>query len=117
MAKPIKIIPEREVDIASRTHFLRIFIKLFVAFAIPFVLIAGINAGLIADAIVSLVLTIIAVIFRGDESRWEEMLADLPFGRQAEAGEVADLILFCASDRASYLSGTVIDVDGGALYR
>lgn len=58
-----------------------------------------------------------AKITYGDESRWEEMLADLPFGRQAEAGEVADLILFCASDRASYLSGTVIDVDGGALYR
>ncbi len=53
----------------------------------------------------------------GDESRWKEMLADLPFGRQAEAEEVADLIVFCASDRASYLSGTVIDIDGGTLYR
>lgn len=58
-----------------------------------------------------------AKITYGDESRWEEMLADLPFGRQAEPQEVADLIVFCASDRASYLSGTVIDIDGGALYR
>ena len=52
----------------------------------------------------------------GDESRWEQMLADLPFGRQANAEEVADLIVFCASARASYLSGTVIDVDGGRRY-
>jgi NAD(P)-dependent dehydrogenase (short-subunit alcohol dehydrogenase family) len=58
-----------------------------------------------------------AKITYGDESRWEEMLADLPFDRQARAEEVADLIVFCASDRASYLSGTVIDIDGGALYR
>jgi NAD(P)-dependent dehydrogenase (short-subunit alcohol dehydrogenase family) len=53
----------------------------------------------------------------GDENRWEELLADLPFGRQAEPQEVADLVVFCASDRASYLSGTVIDIDGGKLHR
>jgi NAD(P)-dependent dehydrogenase (short-subunit alcohol dehydrogenase family) len=58
-----------------------------------------------------------AKITFGEESRWKEMLADLPFGRQAEAEEVADLIVFCASDRASYLSGTVINIDGGMLYR
>ena len=57
-----------------------------------------------------------AKVVYGDESRWEQMLADLPFGRQAKAEEVADLIVFCASDRASYLSGTVIDIDGGRLY-
>lgn len=53
----------------------------------------------------------------GDESRWEEMLTNMPFGRIAEAEEVADVVLYCASDRASYLSGTVIDIDGGQLYR
>ena len=53
----------------------------------------------------------------GDESRWEELLTNRPFGRIAEAEEVADLVLYCASDRASYLSGTVIDIDGGQLYR
>ena len=53
----------------------------------------------------------------GDETRWEELLKNLPFDRLAEAAEVADLALYCASARASYLSGTVIDIDGGAQYR
>jgi len=58
-----------------------------------------------------------AQVAYGDASRWEEMLADLPFGRQAEPDEVAALVVFGASERASYLSGTVIDIDGGTLYR
>ncbi|MFN0159781.1 MAG: short-chain dehydrogenase/reductase [Burkholderiales bacterium] len=53
----------------------------------------------------------------GDESRWEEMMTNLPFGRICEPEEVADLVVYCASAKASYLSGTVIDIDGGQLYR
>jgi NAD(P)-dependent dehydrogenase (short-subunit alcohol dehydrogenase family) len=53
----------------------------------------------------------------GDESRWEEMLKNLPFDRMAEAEEVADLAVYCASAKASYLSGTVIDLDGGGQFR
>jgi NAD(P)-dependent dehydrogenase (short-subunit alcohol dehydrogenase family) len=53
----------------------------------------------------------------GDESRWQELLTNLPFGRLAEPDEVASVVVYCASARASYLSGTVIDADGGALYR
>ncbi|HEY4371198.1 MAG TPA: short-chain dehydrogenase/reductase [Burkholderiales bacterium] len=53
----------------------------------------------------------------GDESRWEEILSNSPFGRICEPEEVADVVLYCASARASYLSGTVIDIDGGQLYR
>ena len=53
----------------------------------------------------------------GDESRWEELLSNMPFGRVAHAEEVADVVVYCASERASYLSGTMIDIDGGGLYR
>jgi 3-oxoacyl-[acyl-carrier protein] reductase len=53
----------------------------------------------------------------GDDTRWSEMLSHLPFGRPAEPSEMADLIVFLASSRASYLSGVVIDADGGAMYR
>jgi 3-oxoacyl-[acyl-carrier protein] reductase len=36
----------------------------------------------------------------------------IPLGRVGEAEEVADVIAFLASDRASYVSGTAINVDG-----
>lgn len=49
----------------------------------------------------------------GDEERWRDGFAALPFGRLAEAAEVADLAVMLASPRASYLSGTVVDLDGG----
>ena len=49
----------------------------------------------------------------GDESRWRELTAGLPMGRPASVEEVADVVVFAASDRASYLSGIVINVDGG----
>jgi 3-oxoacyl-[acyl-carrier protein] reductase len=52
----------------------------------------------------------------GDEARWMELTAGLPFGRLAEPREIADLTAFCCSPLAGYLSGTVIDVDGGQMY-
>jgi NAD(P)-dependent dehydrogenase (short-subunit alcohol dehydrogenase family) len=33
--------------------------------------------------------------------------------RAAEAGEIAEAVAFLASDRASYLTGSVLAVDGG----
>jgi 3-oxoacyl-[acyl-carrier protein] reductase len=53
----------------------------------------------------------------GDESRWEEMLAGLPLGRPAHPEEIADLVVFCAGPRGGYLSGTTMEVDGGAQFR
>ena len=35
--------------------------------------------------------------------------------RFAMPEEVADLIVFLASDRASYISGTVVTIDGGMV--
>jgi len=53
----------------------------------------------------------------GDPERWRELTKGFPFGRPAEVKEVADVIVFLCSDRASYVSGTVISVDGGAAAR
>jgi NAD(P)-dependent dehydrogenase (short-subunit alcohol dehydrogenase family) len=38
----------------------------------------------------------------------------VPLGRVGEAHEAGDLICFLASDKASYISGTAVNVDGGA---
>jgi len=53
----------------------------------------------------------------GDAERWRELTKGFPFGRPAEVKEVADVVVFLCSDRASYVSGTIISVDGGAAAR
>ena len=40
--------------------------------------------------------------------------SNIPIVRFGEAEEVADVIVFLASDRASYITGTAINVDGGS---
>jgi NAD(P)-dependent dehydrogenase (short-subunit alcohol dehydrogenase family) len=57
----------------------------------------------------------------GDPGRWQEirarMVAGLPFKRSGRPEEVADLALFLASARASYISGTVVTIDAGQTLR
>jgi NAD(P)-dependent dehydrogenase (short-subunit alcohol dehydrogenase family) len=53
----------------------------------------------------------------GDPERWPELTKHMPFGRAAEPDEVADLTVFLASDRASYISGVVMTLDGGQAAR
>jgi len=43
-----------------------------------------------------------------------EDLAQIPLGRLGEPREFGDVICFLASDRASYVTGTTVLVDGGA---
>jgi len=49
----------------------------------------------------------------GDPERWPELTKGFPFGRPATVEEIADVVAFLCSDRASYVSGTIIAVDGG----
>lgn len=55
----------------------------------------------------------------GDGDRWEELINPdaFPFGRPKTADEVAALAVMLASPRVHYLSGTVIDMDGGGQWR
>jgi NAD(P)-dependent dehydrogenase (short-subunit alcohol dehydrogenase family) len=53
----------------------------------------------------------------GDAERWKELTKGFPFGRPASVEEVANVIVFLASGCASYMSGSVVSVDGGAAWR
>ena len=48
----------------------------------------------------------------GDEVN-SDFAANIPFGRYGTAEEVAEAVAFLASDRAAYITGEVIDVNGG----
>ncbi|WP_435075523.1 SDR family oxidoreductase [Halorubrum sp. HHNYT27] len=58
-----------------------------------------------------------AAIERGEYESYDEVLAeragDSPLGRLGRPDELGDLVAFLCSDRASYLNGTAISVDGG----
>jgi len=47
------------------------------------------------------------------EEHYAQTGKTVPLGRMGEAEEVADVIAFLASDAASYVTGTCINVDGG----
>ena len=45
----------------------------------------------------------------------EKMLEDIPLGRMGEPEDVAEAVLFLVSDQASYITGQVVNVDGGMV--
>jgi 3-oxoacyl-[acyl-carrier protein] reductase len=45
----------------------------------------------------------------------EEMTSNIPLGRMGHAEEVAEAVLFLVSDNASYITGQIINVDGGMV--
>ena len=51
----------------------------------------------------------------GDKSRWRDVMAGLPMKRAALPEEVSSMVAFLASDRASYISGSAVTIDGGLL--
>jgi len=54
---------------------------------------------------------------KGDlEAHYAELANRVPVGRVAEASEFADLVAFLASERASYITGTAINFDGGMSF-
>jgi len=47
----------------------------------------------------------------------QELLGRIPLGRMAEPPEIANVIVFLASDEASYMTGSEVVVDGGYTAR
>lgn len=81
--------------------------------------VVGVNPGLVATERMEFLMRTRAKNELGDAERWKELVGklDLPFGRPASADDVANVVVFLASDRAGYISGDVVRVDGGALHR
>ena len=58
-----------------------------------------------------------AMVRKDMEKRLPEILATIPLGRMATPDDVAGAAAYLLSDEASYLSGTVIDINGASYLR
>lgn len=47
------------------------------------------------------------------EERRREIVAGIPLGRMATAGDIANACYFLSSELSSYITGTILDVNGG----
>ncbi|WP_336326745.1 SDR family oxidoreductase [Halovenus sp. HT40] len=60
-----------------------------------------------------------AAVERGEfdsyEVGYEDWAADVPLDRIGEPGELGDVVAFLSSERASYVTGTALPVDGGSM--
>jgi NAD(P)-dependent dehydrogenase (short-subunit alcohol dehydrogenase family) len=51
-----------------------------------------------------------------EEQAYTQMISRLPMGRPAEPEEIADIVVFAASERGRYLTGANISTDGAASH-
>lgn len=72
---------------------------------------SGICVNAVAPAILDTAMTHTALT----EDARRRILPRIPLGRFAMTADVADLVAFLASDRAGFINGAVIPVDGGIL--
>jgi len=72
---------------------------------------SGITVNAVAPAILDTAMTHAALT---DAAR-QRILPRIPLGRLATTADIADLVAFLASERAGFINGTVIPVDGGIL--
>jgi len=71
----------------------------------------GITVNAIAPAIADTAMTHAALT----EDARRKIIARIPLGRLAKVSDIADFATFLASDRANFVTGAVIPVDGGIL--
>jgi 3-oxoacyl-[acyl-carrier protein] reductase len=53
----------------------------------------------------------------GDPENWRDLVKPLPFGRAAQPEEIASAVVFLASERSGYTSGSVVTIDAGISSR
>jgi 3-oxoacyl-[acyl-carrier protein] reductase len=72
----------------------------------------GINVNAVAPGMIRT--EMVAKVLAANE---EKYLKRIPLHRIAEPKEVADIVVFLASERAGYMTGATVDVTGGMLMR
>jgi 3-oxoacyl-[acyl-carrier protein] reductase len=78
----------------------------------------GVNPGAVETERIKTLLQGRAEKQFGDATRWREVIASTqPLGRAATTKEIADVVVFLASDRAGWICGEVVNVDAGNIYR
>lgn len=60
---------------------------------------------------------LMAALFEQNDGMRERITAKYPMGRMAQPADIANAVLFLASDEASFATGTELTIDGGFLAR
>lgn len=72
----------------------------------------GVRVNAIAPGLIQ---TVLSEYYWKDEARLAERLEEQPIKHLGQPEEIAEIALMLAGDKASYLTGQVITVDGGAM--
>jgi len=52
---------------------------------------------------------------RSSSDRWQQAIREIPVGRLGRPEDVAEAVLFLVSDTAGYITGEILDVNGGMV--
>ena len=76
--------------------------------------VVGVNPGPVATERIEMLLRSKAKRELDDESHWQDFYSTMAFGRAATPEEIANAVVFLASPRSSYTSGTILTIDDPA---